>query len=393
MVVSAPQTHSSDFPSSKASGWLNCGLYSKANKDAVFEETEVARFGTQTHALGCELIKKRMNLRDYDEDEISIEELIKTLDLYDDNMQSLAETYAQTVISTYESERKASNEEPIIVLEQLLEMDFSEDAKGTLDCGIYSDANGGTVTIIDLKTGRTPVMAYDQDYQMSNPQLTLYALYFVKAYKEIYPIKNVRLLVVQPVINNTNDYEMKVEDLFKFETEILLPAVVKAKADNPEANPGKHCKYCAFASKCKKRMEATLGVIDNSKDASELTDEEILALLPKLDEISDYIASVKTYALKKAQEGFKWTGFKLVRSKVTRKISNEEQVAKILKENGVEPYGTASLLGITELTKKLGKAKFNELIGPYISIQEGSLVLVPNSDSREEATIEHKEAE
>jgi hypothetical protein len=124
-----------------------------------------------------------------------------------------------------------------------------------------------------------------------------------------------------------------------------------------------------------------------------VTDKEILALLPKLDEISDYIASVKAYAIKKAQEGFKWTGFKLVHSKVTRKISNEEQVAKILKENGIEPYGTASLLGITELTKKLGKAKFNELIGPYISIQEGSLVLVPNSDSREEVTIENKEAE
>lgn len=391
MVVSAPQSHSKEFSPSKAASWLNCGLFSKVNKDVVFEETEAARFGTQTHALGCELIKKRMNLKDYDEDEISIEELIKALDLYDSDMQSLAETYAQTVINTYESERKVSNEEPIILLETLLQMDFG--SVGTLDCGIYSDANGGTVTIIDLKTGRPPVMAYDQDYQMSNPQLTLYALYFVKAYKDIYPIKNVRLLIVQPVINNTNEYEMKVEDLFKFETDILLPAVARARVENPEANPGKHCKYCAFASKCKKRMEATLGVIDNSKDASELTDEEILVLLPKLDEISDYIASVKTYALKKAQEGFKWTGFKLVHSKVTRKISNEEQVAKILKENGIEPYGTASLLGITELTKKLGKAKFNELIGPYISVQEGSLVLVPNSDSREEATIEHKEAE
>ena len=391
--MKSPQIHSSDFPASKAASWLNCGLFSKVNKDAVFEETEVARYGTQTHALGCAEIKKRMNLKDYDEDDVLIEELIKTLDLYDENMKSLAENYAQTVISVFESQKKVATEEPIIVLEQLLEMDFSEGAKGTLDCGIYSDANGGTVTIIDLKTGRSPVMAFDRETNTPNAQLSLYALYFVKAYKDIYPIKNVRLLIVQPVINNTNDYEMNVDDLFKFETDVLLPAVKRAKADNPEANPGKQCKYCAFACKCKKRMEATLGVIDNSKEASELSDDEILSLLPKLDEIGDYIASVKTYATKKAQEGYKWPGFKLVRSKVTRKISNEEQVAKILKENGIEPYGSASLLGITELTRKLGKAKFNELIGPFITIQEGSLVLVSNSDIREEVTIEHKEAE
>lgn len=389
--MTTPQKHSKYFSSSKAAQWLKCGLFPTVNADVEFEETEAAKFGTQTHALGCALIKKRLNLKDYDEKEISIDELIKSLDLYDEDMQSLAETYAQNVVSLYESEKRASKEDPIIVLEQFLEMDFDKDACGTLDCGIYADVNGGTVSIVDLKTGRTPVYTFDKETGETNPQLTLYALYFVKAYGAIYPINNVRIVVVQPVINNTNEYVMKVEDLFKFEKEILIPAVAKAKVTEPVAVPGKHCKYCAFAAKCVKRMESNLNVIDNTKKASELSDEEILKLLPKLDEVIQYANDVKTYALKKAQEGFKWSGFKVVYTKVTRKISNEEKVAEILKKEGIEPYGSQSLLGITELTKKLGKARFNELIGPYITRQEGSMTLVPASDPREEVTISHTE--
>ena len=109
-----------------------------------------------------------------------------------------------------------------------------------------------------------------------------------------------------------------------------------------------------------------------------------------MDGIISYAEDLKEYALKKALAGKKWDGFKLVYSKVTRKIIDEEQVIKICKEEGIDPFVSQKLAGITELTKRLGKEKFKELLGGYVALQEGSLVLVKNDDSREEVNIEEE---
>ena len=91
--------------------------------------------------------------------------------------------------------------------------------------------------------------------------------------------------------------------------------------------------------------------------------------------------------MKKAMNGHKWTGFKLVHSKVQRKITDETAVAKIILEAGFDPYANQKLASITELNKRLGKDKFKELCGGFITLQEGSLTLVPETDSREEINI------
>ena len=39
---------------------------------------------------------------------------------------------------------------------------------------------------------------------------------------------------------------------------------------------------------------------------------------------------------------------------------------------------------MTELNKTLGKAKFNQLLGEYITKPKGKATLVPESDKREE---------
>ena len=59
-----------------------------------------------------------------------------------------------------------------------------------------------------------------------------------------------------------------------------------------------------------------------------------------------------------------------------------------LVEKGYNPYANQKLASITELTKRLGgKDKFNELCGGYVVLQEGTIALVPNTDSREEINI------
>ena len=86
-----------------------------------------------------------------------------------------------------------------------------------------------------------------------------------------------------------------------------------------------------------------------------LTDAEIEAILPKLDDVIKYAEDLKEYALKKAMKGHNWSNFKLVHSRGSRKITDEEAVIKICKEAGIDPFTERKLAGITELTKRIGK--------------------------------------
>jgi len=384
----SPTIHSRKYSPSKSSTWLNCPLSTIFNDGTSQESSPQAEFGTQCHELGAALISKSLNLIDYDSVVKPIEELIKELDMYSDDMQEIADGYADFVINTIEFEKKRSDSEPLVVIELHLDMNFDEDAGGTLDCGIISSVDGGTLTVIDLKTGRAPVQAFDSSTGMFNSQLGIYALYFYKAYKDLYPVKKVRLVIYQPVISNTNDYEMSIDELLQFESGILIPAVGRTKVNNPEASPGKYCRYCAGKAICAKRAETNMeNIQQTTKSIATLTDAEIEALLPKLDEMIQFAEDMKEFALKKAINGHKWSNFKLVHSKGSRKITNEEAIIKACEEVKIDPYAPKKVAGITELTKRIGKDKINSLIGAYITMQAGSIVLVPKTDSREEATI------
>jgi CRISPR/Cas system-associated exonuclease Cas4 (RecB family) len=327
-------------------------------------------------------------LIDYDSQVKPIDELIKELYLYSEEMQEIADGYADFVVKTIEFEKKRSSVEPLVVIEQHLDMDFDEDAGGTLDCGIISSVDDGTLTVIDLKSGRTPVYALDSETGQINTQLGIYALYFYKAYKDLYPVKRIRLVIYQPVISNTNDYEMSIDALLHFEANTLVPAVERTRALEPEANPGKHCKYCPGNAICASRSElykqSVQAVIETART---LTDAEIEVLLPHLDEVIQYAKDVLEFAIKKAVNGHQWKGFKLVHTKGSRKVTDEEGVIKACENAGIDPYAPKKVAGITELTKRIGKDKVNTLIGAFIDIQLGSQILVPNSDPREEAKI------
>lgn len=384
----SPTVHSRKYSPSKSGTWLNCPLSTLLNDGSNQESNPQAEFGTQCHELGASLISKSLNLVDYDSETKPIEALIKELDMYSEVMQEIADGYADFVVQTIEFEKKRSETNPLVVIEQHLTMDFDDDAGGTLDCGIISSANGGTLTVIDLKTGRGAVNAFDSETGQFNSQLGIYALYFYKAYKDIYPVNKVRLVIYQPVINNTNDYEMPIDELLEFESKVLIPAVERTKVDNLDAKVGKYCRYCAGKAICSKRAETNLEVIKEiKKPAYTLTDEEIELFLPNLDELIQYAQDVMEFAIKKAMNGKRWSNHKLVHSKGSRRITDEEAVIKACEEVGIDPYASKKVAGITELTKRIGKDKFSDLIGAYVAIQLGSLILVPKTDPREEAII------
>ncbi|MCM1219893.1 MAG: DUF2800 domain-containing protein [Lachnospiraceae bacterium] len=377
-----PRTHSILAPSCKE--WFHCGLAAKflavkGDDDA----SEAAQFGTEAHALAEAYIIQSLKLTPYEPSVGLTPEAVKaSLKLYSQEMEHLASAYANFVVDTVGFEAKRTGEQPVVLVEQYLEMDYAPDTHGTLDCCIIA---GDTLTVIDNKTGFIKVTA-EEDGEL-NSQLAIYGLYAYKCYRDIYPIKQVRLVVYQERIHNISEITVSAEQLEAWEREKLIPAAKNALSDNPKSASGWWCKYCPGRAICRRRSEDAFAAVGDMKKPELMTDAEIEQVLPKLDGVIDYAEAVKEYALKKAvEQGRRWSGFKLVESTTKRKISDEEAVGKILTEAGFSPF-TQKLLSITDMQKMVGKKKLDELVGGYIVKPQGQPVLVPEGDSRTEIFI------
>ena len=114
---------------------------------------------------------------------------------------------------------------------------------------------------------------------------------------------------------------------------------------------------------------------------STLNDDEIEAILSKADALVSWAGDIKEYALQQAVNGKQWNDWKLVEGRSNRKYVNENAVAEAVHKAGYDPF-EHKVLGITAMTRMLGKTKFEELLSGYIEKPQGKPTLVPMSDKR-----------
>ena len=92
---------------------------------------------------------------------------------------------------------------------------------------------------------------------------------------------------------------------------------------------------------------------------------------------------MKEYALKRALSGYAWDNWKVVEGRSTRRFTDEKKVAEIVEGAGYDPY-QRKLLTLTDMQKMLGKKKFNDILGEYVSKPQGKPTLVSRADIRPE---------
>jgi len=117
------------------------------------------------------------------------------------------------------------------------------------------------------------------------------------------------------------------------------------------------------------------------RDPSMLEDDEIEDILTRSDELTSWASDIKDYAFRKAMEGKVWTHHKLVAGRSVRKFSDDTLAAQVVVNAGFDPY-EKKLLGITAMTRMLGKTKFEEILGGLVTKPPGKPTLVPESDKR-----------
>ena len=346
--------------------WLECAPSAKLCAAHPGRSSPFTRQGTDAHLLAAWKLEKALgrNVRDPTAD----------LDYYDAEMAECTDAYAAFVMEQMAEMRKTCRD-PILLVEQKL--DFSRwvpDGFGTGDACIVSD---DTIHVIDLKYG-TGILV---DAQW-NPQIMCYALGLLEDYDGIYEIKNVRMTIFQPRRDNVTTFGLKKEELLAWAENTLRPIAEKAYAGEGEFRAGSHCQFCTVKATCRKRAEYNLEMARYDFDMPATLDgNEIAAILPRIDQMISWGNDVKEHALQQALAGKHFPGYKLVAGRSVTKYIDDRAVARIVEGAGEDPW-EKKVLGVTAMRTLLGRKRFDELLGPYVSRPAGKPTLVPETDKR-----------
>ncbi|MCI6087147.1 MAG: DUF2800 domain-containing protein [Selenomonas sp.] len=354
--------HASLSPSASAR-WIACPPSARLAESYENKTSSYAEEGTSAHALCAYKLEHALGRRARDPTE--------DLTFYDEEMETCAEDYAAYVLQLVEEE-KATCRDPLVLVEERL--DYSRacgvpDSFGTGDCVLVAD---GRLTIVDFKYGKgIPVDA------TRNTQLMCYALGALDAFDGIYAIDTVRLVIYQPRLENIITDELSKDELTKWGAEVLMPCAKQAYAGEGEFQAGDHCRFCPAKADCRKRAEYNLELAKYDFAMPDtLADDEIAALLPRIDDFIAWANDIKAFALQKALDGYK-----IVAGRSVRKYTDEAAVAKAVQDAGFDPY-EKRLLGITAMGKLLGKKRMEDLLGGLLIKPPGKPTLVPDSDKR-----------
>lgn len=351
--------------------WLACPPSAKLCANIPDQASEYAQQGTDCHELCAYLVEKALG-RD-------VPDPTESLTYYDAEMQNCAEEYRNYVLEQIEAAKEFCKD-PQVMIEQRL--DFSrwvENGFGTGDCVIVADE---VLQIIDYKHGLGVLVSAGDDEHGGNSQMMCYALGALEVFGDIYDINHIKMTIFQPRRENISTYTISRDDLLKWADEILAPTAQLAYVGEGKFKAGDHCQLCKVKATCRKRAEYNLELAKYDFEMpATLDNTEIAAILEKVDEMISWGNDIKEYALKQAQSGVHFEGWKVVEGRSNRKYADEEAVAFKVKDASFDPY-EKKLLGVTAMSTLLGKKKFEELLGELIYKPPGKPALVPESDKR-----------
>lgn len=362
---------------SSAHRWLECPISVRMTADLPDTAGEAAAEGTLAHSIVEERLDSIIEKGIWPK---KASAKLRMDERYRPVMEEHADTMVGYVMDIFDG-LNDSDHDPILMSEQRL--DFSRwvpDGYGTGDALVIAD---GVIHVIDYKYGKgVPV------YAEGNPQLRLYALGAYEAYDPLYDIHEVHTHIVQPRLESQTWEALSTEELLKWADEYVAPRAQMAMAGDGEPNPGEWCRFCRARATCRARAEQQLALARYEfKSPLVLTPEEIGDILGRVDELSKWAKSVKDYALQSAvANGESFPGWKLVRGRANRKLTDEAEVAAILTEQGFPPEKIYSLKGLTDLEEVVGKKHLADLLGDLIVKPEGRPTLAPESDRRQAIT-------
>ncbi len=346
---------------------MECPPSVRLSEDYEDEGSIYAKEGSFAHLILEKKIKERYGIpfdEEIEETEFDIEEINECTDV------------AVNYVSEICERLKAEGKHPFIASEVLV--DFSDvvpEGFGSSDIVIVYD---GGIYVLDYKHGKGVEVSCER-----NPQLMIYSYGSLLMFEPLYDIKEINMVIIQPRVNNISEWSCSKDELVAWANEEVKPKTALAYEGKGEFKCGSWCQFCKARHECKHRANEMLkleGYKEQNKDL--LSIEEIAEILTKIDDLVSWGNDIKEFALSESLKGVHYPGFKLVEGRSNRKYTDENEVIKTLQDNGLDPFDEPKLLSITELTKRIGKAKFIELVDKYVYKPTGKPTLVEESDKR-----------
>lgn len=358
---------------SGAHRWMVCNPSPRLEESIPEVESTYADEGTLAHKISEYRIKEVVY-------GIDLQNHIFTLQqhpLYSEEMMGFIDEYAEFVADRL---RKAPTGALLLQEHRVNVNEFVPEGFGTVDVSIPAP---GVLEIIDYKHGKgVPV------YADENEQLMVYAIGILLDFEILFDIEKVLLTIYQPRISNISKYELTRDDLMIWAKQVLAPTAKKAFAGLGELVPGAHCRFCRVAPVCEANAKMNLELAAKEFDLTGIiSDEQISKILKRADMMKKWIKSVEAFALRKAMEGHRWPGMKIVQGRSVRKYpADVDPLIQTLVKEGyeVDKLLTKKLLAMTNLKKIVSTLHFKELVEPQLIKPPGKPALVGAEDARPE---------
>ena len=369
VVKRMPDKHAFLSPSS-SERWFHCPPSAWLCEQFPDQGSVYAAEGTEAHRLCEYLLHQELSIPDVDPR--------PGFAYWNDEMEEAALGYTQFIREKLEGYR-AAGISPKVFVEQRVDLrEYIPESMGTSDCVIITDHD---IEIIDFKYGMYRVPA-------SSLQLRIYALGACELFGRLYEdISHVHMVIYQPRLGSVDEAKMELDELYRWANDELRPRAELAFAGQGEFCVGEWCRNCRARRQCRELATHQLEIAQyDFKDPPLLSDEEIIDVLSRVDELVSWATGVKEYALQAALSGKQFPGWKLVEGKSVRKFTDDTGVCSRVTDAGYDPY-EKKMLGLTALEKLLGKKEFSRLLSDLVVRYPGKPVLVPVSDKRAEMNL------
>ena len=348
------------FSPSGSSRWLQCSASLLPGGEESEDKGHAAE-GTVAHAVCEQYFRKQSQLDEALGTEI--DGITVTQEMVDG-----ARLYYQTINDLLDEFHDRS---PYAEIETFQQSDWCKDFGGTIDCTIRGD---DLTIVVDYKFGRVPVEV------VGNTQLLCYLLLACEQYYDEHHV-----YIVQPRANHDDGpargWQVRGETLAKFRHE-LGAVIAQYNAKEVEAEAGKHCLYCNHKHHCKKLAVKVTDMMEEAEDYFFLDTDDIVELLDLERVVKGFFERLREQVAKDMTEGKRRvTGYKVVNKFSRRKWRDEQEVMRVLSEQGFEQaevLEAAKLKSPYQLKGIVGEAVVNSLS----KVEVTGTTVVPESDKR-----------
>lgn len=377
-----PSEHALISPSA-AKRWIACPGSVRLTQDFPDKGSKYAAEGTFAHSVCETLLRHWWEKIPLSRKKAELAALRKN-EWYSEELEEYCKIYVDLVKSTMKDVLK---KDPSATLDIEVKLDLTDiipEGFGTGDAIIVYD---GMLIVFDFKYGRGVKVEAKE-----NAQMRCYAYGALKAYEQLFEIREVIMTIVQPRVENGISAErITADELRRYCETVVKPAAEAAFRGEQTFRSGEHCRFCPANGQCAAQAEENAAMMAQAFSAPEpmlLSDEELSQILLQAPAVEKWLKAVKEYALEAALNGIEIPGMKLVAGRSTRSYSDEEALLDSLHDAGVEDalIYERNLLSPAKLEKLLGKKEYNAVAAPYVTVAPGKPTLVPETDKRDRFT-------